>query len=123
MKYHEPVPLWKGIVGTAFSGVVLLILGPICIVFSLKEDTPLWFTITLFVCVVVCFISLAISLYNISSTVRYRATRRIEQKRAQTNDNLPQIDKFDEIRKYKELLDEGIISQEEFDKKKKELLG
>ncbi len=28
----------------------------------------------------------------------------------------------DEIRKFKELLDEGIITQEEFDKKKKELL-
>ena len=30
---------------------------------------------------------------------------------------------IDEIRKYKKLLDEGIITQEEFDKKKKELLG
>ena len=29
----------------------------------------------------------------------------------------------DEIRKYKELLDDGIISQEEFDKKKKQLLN
>jgi hypothetical protein len=29
----------------------------------------------------------------------------------------------DEIRKYKQLLDEGIINQEEFDIKKKELLG
>jgi hypothetical protein len=29
----------------------------------------------------------------------------------------------DEIRKFKTLLDDGIISQEEFDKKKKELLG
>lgn len=32
-------------------------------------------------------------------------------------------DKFDEIRKYKSLLDDGIISQEEFEKKKAELLG
>jgi hypothetical protein len=31
-------------------------------------------------------------------------------------------DEFDKIRKYKALLDEGIISQEEFDKKKSELL-
>ena len=31
--------------------------------------------------------------------------------------------KFDEIKAYKELLDSGIISQEEFDKKKAELLG
>ena len=32
-------------------------------------------------------------------------------------------DAFDEIRKYKQLLDEGIITQEEFDVKKKELLN
>jgi len=29
----------------------------------------------------------------------------------------------DAVREYKKLMDEGIISQEEFDKKKKELLG
>lgn len=33
------------------------------------------------------------------------------------------MDKFEEIRKYKNLLDEGIISQEDFENKKKELLG
>ena len=33
------------------------------------------------------------------------------------------MDKFEEVRKYKELLDQGIITQEEFDRKKKELLG
>jgi hypothetical protein len=32
-------------------------------------------------------------------------------------------DKFEEIKKYKELLDKGIISNEEFEAKKKELLG
>ena len=31
--------------------------------------------------------------------------------------------KFEEIKKYKELLDLNIITQEEFDQKKKELLG
>ena len=34
-----------------------------------------------------------------------------------------QVSVADEIRKFKELLDEGIISQEDFDAKKKELLG
>ena len=29
----------------------------------------------------------------------------------------------DELRKYKKLLDDGVISQEEFDAKKKQLLG
>ena len=32
-------------------------------------------------------------------------------------------DKYDEIREYKKLLDEGIITEEEFVRKKKELLG
>ena len=32
-------------------------------------------------------------------------------------------DPIEEIKKYKELLDSGIINQEEFDKKKKELLN
>lgn len=32
-------------------------------------------------------------------------------------------DKFEEVRKYKELLDQGIITEEEFERKKKELLG
>ncbi len=31
-------------------------------------------------------------------------------------------DKFAEVMKYKELLDEGIITEEEFERKKKELL-
>ena len=31
--------------------------------------------------------------------------------------------KFDEVKKYKELLDSGIITEEEFNKKKTELLG
>lgn len=37
-------------------------------------------------------------------------------------ENEPSKDKFTEIKKYKELLDLGIITQEEFDQKKKELL-
>ena len=38
-----------------------------------------------------------------------------------SDDNI-KIDKFEEIKKYKELFDMGIISQEEFDNKKKELI-
>ena len=38
------------------------------------------------------------------------------------NQNSRQPDKFDEIIKYKTLLDQGIITQEEFEEKKRELL-
>jgi predicted Zn-dependent peptidase len=36
---------------------------------------------------------------------------------------VPAADKADQIVKYKELLDKDIITQEEFDAKKKQLLG
>jgi len=45
-----------------------------------------------------------------------------EQEKA-TQNKTSSINSFDEIRKFKQLLDEGIITQEEFDVKKKELLG
>ena len=46
------------------------------------------------------------------------------QAQEQTSQKDVAIDKgFDDIKKYKELLDLGIITQEEFDTKKKELLG
>jgi septation ring formation regulator EzrA len=35
----------------------------------------------------------------------------------------PQKENIDELKKYKELLDQGIITQEEFDAKKKQILG
>lgn len=43
----------------------------------------------------------------------------------QTVNNItsPPVDAIDEIKKYKALMDEGIISQQEFDAKKKQLLG
>ena len=39
------------------------------------------------------------------------------------NDNSPKVSGADEILKYKELLDKGIITQAEFDAKKKQILG
>ena len=39
------------------------------------------------------------------------------------NEETYSVDPYEEIRKVKELLDMGIITQEEFDTKKKELLG
>ena len=40
-----------------------------------------------------------------------------------TGSNSPQVSPVDEIRKYKSLLDDGIITQVEFESKKKQLLG
>jgi len=49
---------------------------------------------------------------------------RVSQNLAAPGDALPgQQSPFDEIRRYKELLDEGIITQEEFETVKKRLLN
>ena len=49
-----------------------------------------------------------------------------EFKTLQTKNNAPAsttLSSADELKKYKELFDMGVISQEEFDAKKKQLLG
>lgn len=43
--------------------------------------------------------------------------------RRTANQNAPATSAMDELRKLKELLDMGIVTQEEFDAKKKQLLG
>ena len=60
----------------------------------------------------------------ISEQLRNSQTRHVIIEKDLTKE--PQKDnksETDKIREYKKLLDDGIISQEEFDAKKKELLG
>lgn len=47
----------------------------------------------------------------------------IIQREQITNNNSATVSSAEEIKKYKELFDDGIITQEEFDAKKKQLLG
>jgi predicted Zn-dependent peptidase len=46
-----------------------------------------------------------------------------KEKKAPVQVSIQQTSSADELKKYKELLDQGIITQEEFDAKKKQLLG
>ena len=62
--------------------------------------------------------------------IRNKALELIEQHRSRKNatqkvvpQSVVQIGAADEVKKFKELLDLGVISQEEFDAKKKQLLG
>lgn len=48
---------------------------------------------------------------------------RINKDSSQSASSAPAISPADEIKKFKELLDAGILTQEEFDAKKKQLLG
>lgn len=49
--------------------------------------------------------------------------RQQEKANAVVTTTVPQSDEADQLKKYKDLLDDGVISQEEFDAKKKQLLG
>lgn len=49
--------------------------------------------------------------------------RQQEKANAVVTTTVPQSDEADQLKKYKDLLDGGVISQEEFDAKKKQLLG
>ena len=42
---------------------------------------------------------------------------------SQNNVNATKVDPYEEIKKLKTLLDEGILTEEEFNQKKKELFG
>ena len=57
--------------------------------------------------------------------LRNKALELIEQYRSRKNapQSVVQVSAADEVKKFKELLDLGVISQEEFDAKKKQLLG
>ncbi|MDE7100544.1 MAG: SHOCT domain-containing protein [Anaeroplasmataceae bacterium] len=46
-----------------------------------------------------------------------------DSKKTNSSVNINQVSAADELKKFKELLDTGIITQEEFNTKKKELLG
>ena len=46
-----------------------------------------------------------------------------KQPYVQQNQSIPQQDKIDQLRQFKQLLDEGIITNEEFDKQKAVILG
>lgn len=52
-----------------------------------------------------------------------RSTTNSSQPASEPTSSKPSQDAFDHIIKYKELLDAGVITQDEFDAKRKELLG
>ena len=60
---------------------------------------------------------------NDSATKLKEKIEELVQKSRQSTNQTVQVSSADELRKFKQLLDEGIITRDEFDKKKKELLG
>ncbi len=66
-----------------------------------------------------------IQLMNAADKIRVEQEEKEEAKQITKNSakNKHSPDKFDEIREYKKLLDDGIITQDEFEKKRTELLS
>ena len=61
--------------------------------------------------------------YYLENLRKIASTINVFLKRNENKDNGVVFDKFEQVKKYKDLLDNGIITQEEYDKKRKELLG
>lgn len=60
--------------------------------------------------------------YYLESLRKIASTINVFIKRNESKDDGVVLDKFEQVKKYKDLLDNGIITQEEYDKKRKELL-
>lgn len=60
--------------------------------------------------------------YYLENLRKIASTINVFLKRNESKDNGVVLDKFEQVKKYKDLFDSGIITQEEFDKKRKELL-
>lgn len=59
----------------------------------------------------------------ILSFIKRSVVPKLEKEAPQVINNIQETSNADELKKYKDLLDSGIITQEEFDEKKKQLLG
>lgn len=108
-KLHVAIPItnlffggWILSVSAAPSGFDTLSVNPVYKVFG-------------FVCL------LAVVVLSIIKRTSYVVPK--EEKQPQIINNIQEKSSADELKKFKDLLDSGIITQEEFDEKKKQLLG
>lgn len=101
------------IVNIIFGGLVL------SISYASGYDTvsinPIY-KIFVFACLIAIFI---LAVIKRSSLV----VPKVETQPQQVINNIQETSNADELKKYKDLLDSGVITQEEFDEKKKQLLG
>ena len=122
MKEREPVALWKGIVGTALSGFLLLILTPAYLIYlNYDGDKEYWLLVTLVVSIIVCIFSLIVSLSNLISTANYKRNSRIDSSVISIKEeNEVPSDNNEKTELLHKLLAEGKITIEEYDKLRNE---
>ena len=111
MNKREPVALWKGIVGTALSGTLLMVLT---LYLYYEGDKEQWLLVTLVICIIVCIFSLIVSISNLISTANYKRNAKVDssvisikEEEASENDEKTEL--------LHKLLSEGKITIEEYD--------
>ena len=122
MKEHKLVALWKGIVGTALSGFLLLILTPAYLIYlSYNGDKEYWLLVTLVVSIIVCIFSLIVSLSNLIATANYKRNARVDSSviTIKEESEVPP-DNNEKTELLHKLLAEGKITIEEYDKLRNE---
>lgn len=122
MKEHKPVALWKGIVGTALSGFLLLFLTPAYLIYlNYDGDKEQWILVTLVVSIIVCIFSLIVSLSNLIATANYKRNARVDSSviSIKEESEVPS-DNNEKTELLHKLLAEGKITIEEYDKLRNE---
>ena len=118
MEEHKPVALWKGIVGTALSGTLIMLLTPTYLVYlNYTGDKEQWLLLTLVISIIVCAFSLIISLSNLIATANYKRNSKADSSVISIKEeNAIPSDDNEKIELLHKLLSEGKITIEEYDK-------
>lgn len=108
----------------AISFIALAVFAIYAYAFA-EHDTTNWreeWTINwlFYVVIAIHIVTIAFSILLKLNKFEPAAARAVDRKRV---DSEQTVSSADELKKYKELLDAGVITQEEFDTKKKQLLG
>ena len=118
MKEHKPVALWKGIVGTALSGTLIMLLTPTYLIYlNYPGEKEQWLLLTLVISIVVCAFSLIISLSNLIATTNYKRNSKADSSVISIKEeNAVPSDNSEKTELLHKLLAEGKITIEEYDK-------
>ena len=115
METKKPVPLWKGIVGTAVSAFSLILVAMITIIiYAVNKSMEVWLIALLLIAGIICLVSFIISLVNLSDAKEYK-----RQNNAVENNSKPIKEDPNKIELLRKLLTEGKITIEEYDELKK----
>lgn len=112
MENKKPVELWKGIVGTAVSAFVILLVACIYVPFYFSlQDIPLWVTIWVLVATLICTFTLIIGIINIKEALAYKRQRSF----IKSTQPAPKQEDPNKTELLHKLLAEGKITIEEYD--------